>query len=200
MEDSISTEKLESILTNSYIDPAVASELALGALRYFKAQPPHQQTVNKSIKRAYTNLPLKVVVVGSSSSHPHCIVYLDLKRDECLYHLDKGAVKSQSFFVGEHQFSLSTNHHRDRYGSCWFGIQFYSSTRAFRIACEIASMVKPGEEFVRRIHGDYNMAKAGGSMATDWLTVFSSSGFYSTDSPYFISDYLHLRCDIKIKN
>lgn len=103
--------KLKKDLTCSDFDTEITSKIVLNAL-FFKAEVPFQQHLlmaedaNSSyhhyMERAYQYRPVKVIEFDSP--HQHCIVYLDLKREECANLFPSGVVYSQASHLGGQGF------------------------------------------------------------------------------------------------
>ncbi|XP_047309850.1 BTB/POZ domain-containing protein POB1-like [Impatiens glandulifera] len=87
----MSCRKLRNSLTCVDIDSWVSHKLVHNAL-FFKAGPPYKQRAlstiaNFSVERRYNYHLAKMVEF--KSPNPRCIVYLDLKWEECAYLLSK---------------------------------------------------------------------------------------------------------------
>ncbi|KAF3962907.1 hypothetical protein CMV_012639 [Castanea mollissima] len=82
--------KLRKVLTCNDFDPELTSKVVLEAL-FFKAEPPYRQRslaadeastrYHRFVERAYKYRPVKVVEF--ELPRQQCVVYLDLKREEC---------------------------------------------------------------------------------------------------------------------
>ncbi|KAJ6809020.1 BTB/POZ domain-containing protein POB1-like [Iris pallida] len=90
--------KLRKVLTCNDLDNEISTKAVLEAL-FFKAETPHRQRALASeesavsrrfVERAYKYRPVKVVEF--ELPHPQCIVYLDLKREECANLFPSGRV------------------------------------------------------------------------------------------------------------
>ena len=91
--------KLKKVLTCNDFDHEIASKLVLEAL-FFKAEAPHRQRVlaaeesatlnRRFVERAYKYRPVKVVEF--ELPRQQCVVYLDLKREECANLFPSGRV------------------------------------------------------------------------------------------------------------
>ncbi|KAK8971257.1 BTB/POZ domain-containing protein POB1 [Platanthera guangdongensis] len=156
--------KLRKVLACNDIDHEIASKAVMDAL-FFKAETPHRQrvlTVDESInrrfvERAYKYRPVKVVEFDMP--HPQCIVYLDLRRDECANLFPSGRVYSQAFHLGGQGFFLSAHCNMDQQSSfhcfgLFLGMQEKGSV-SFTVDYEFAARTKPAGEFVSKYKGYY---------------------------------------------
>uniref|UniRef100_A0A6V7QVN4 BTB domain-containing protein n=1 Tax=Ananas comosus var. bracteatus TaxID=296719 RepID=A0A6V7QVN4_ANACO len=207
--------KLRKVLINTDLDHEVASKSVLEAL-FFKAEPPHRQKTlaaardessnnnsnsNRSyIERAYKYRPVKVVEF--ESPHSQCIVFLDLKREECAGLYPSGRVYSQAFHLGGQGFFLSAHCNVDQQGSwhcfgLFLGMQEKGSV-SFTVDYEFAARARPSGELVSKYKGSYTFT---GGKAVGYRNLFGIpwTSFVATDSPYFINGVLHLRAELTIK-
>ncbi|PHU16400.1 BTB/POZ domain-containing protein POB1 [Capsicum chinense] len=103
----MSCRKLRKILTCNDFEHEFASKLVVEAL-FYKAEVPHRQQTqaaeesalmsHRFVDRAYKCRPFKVVEFELPQQQ--CIVYLDLKRDECDNLFPSGRVYSRAFHLG----------------------------------------------------------------------------------------------------
>ncbi|PIN13280.1 hypothetical protein CDL12_14101 [Handroanthus impetiginosus] len=201
--------KLKKILTCIDIDPELASKVVLDAL-FFKAEAPYRQrtlvaeepnaTFRRFVERAYKYRPVKVVEF--ELPRQQCIVYLDLKREECAQLHPSGRVYSQAFHLGGQGFFLSGHCNMDQQSSfhcfgLFLGMQEKGSV-AFTVDYEFASRTKPSEDFVSKYKGNYTFT---GGKAVGYRNLFGVpwTAFIADDSPYFINGILHLRAELTIK-
>uniref|UniRef100_A0A2P2L958 Atpob1 n=2 Tax=Rhizophora mucronata TaxID=61149 RepID=A0A2P2L958_RHIMU len=200
--------KLKKVLTCSDFDHDVSSKLVLEAL-FFKAEAPHRQrtlaaeeaaTLNRRfVERAYKYRPVKVVEF--ELPRQQCVVYLDLKREECANLFPSGRVYSQAFYLGGQGFFLSAHCNMDQQSSfhcfgLFLGMQEKGSV-CFAVDYEFASRVKPTEEFVSKYKGNYKFT---GGKAVGYRNLFAIpwTSFMAEDSLYFINGVLHLRAELTI--
>ncbi|KAG8382173.1 hypothetical protein BUALT_Bualt05G0049200 [Buddleja alternifolia] len=201
--------KLKKVLTCSDIDPEIASKVVLDAL-FFKAEAPYRQrslvaedanaSFRRFVERAYKYRPVKVVEF--ELPRQQCIVYLDLKREECVNLFPSGRVYSQAFHLGGQGFFLSGHCNMDQQSSfhcfgLFLGMQEKGSV-SFTVDYEFASRVKPSEDFVSKYRGNYTFT---GGKAVGYRNLFGVpwTAFIADDSPYFINGILHLRAELTIK-
>ncbi|KAL0371884.1 UNVERIFIED_CONTAM: BTB/POZ domain-containing protein POB1 [Sesamum calycinum] len=201
--------KLKKVLTCSDIEPELASKVVLDAL-FFKAEAPYRQrslvaeeanaSFRRFVERAYKYRPVKVVEF--ESPRQQCIVYLDLKREECAQLFPAGRVYSQAFHLGGQGFFLSGHCNMDQQSSfhcfgLFLGMQEKGSV-AFTVDYEFASRTKPSEDFVSKYKGNYTFT---GGKAVGYRNLFGVpwTAFIADDSPYFINGILHLRAELTIK-
>ncbi|TYJ21102.1 hypothetical protein E1A91_A08G041500v1 [Gossypium mustelinum] len=201
--------KLKKVLTCNDFDQDVASKLVLEAL-FYKADAPYRQrslaaeesaTSNRRfIERAYKYRPVKVVEF--ELPHQQCVVYLDLKREECVNLFPSGRVYSQAFHLGGQGFFLSAHCNMDQQSSfhclgLFLGMQEKGSA-SFAVDYEFAARLKPTEEFVCKYKGNYTFT---GGKAVGYRNLFAVpwTSFVAEDSIYFINGILHLRAELTIR-
>ncbi|KAL8503529.1 hypothetical protein ACS0TY_022313 [Phlomoides rotata] len=206
----MSCRKLKKVLTCSEIDPDLASKVVLDAL-FFKAEVPHRHhslpteeandSFRRFVERSYKYRPVKVVVF--ESPRQQCVVYLDLKREECAQLFPSGRIYSQAFHLGGQGFFLSGHcNNGDQAGgyNCFglfLGMQEKGSV-AFTVDYEFAARIKPSEEFVSKYKAKYVFT---GGKAVGYRNLFSTpwAAFIAEDSPFFINGVLHLRAELTMK-
>lgn len=202
----MSSRKLRKVLTCFDFEHELASRLVLEAL-FFKAEPAHRQrqlaleeTMHKRYcERAYKYRPVKVVDFDTSCQ---CLVYLDLKIDECRALYPQGRVYSQAFHLGGQGFFLSAHCNLDQQGQCkcfglFLGMQEKGSV-SFAVDYEFAARMKPTWEFTPKSKGSYLFT---GGKAVGYRNLFGMQwqDFIADDSPYFRDSVVHLRAELTIK-
>lgn len=206
----MSCRKLRKVLTCNDFEHEFSSKLVLEAL-FFKAEAPHRQRTQAAeesasssrrfVERAYKYRPVKVVEF--ELPRQQCIVYLDLKRDECANLFPSGRVYSQAFHLGGQGFFLSAHCNMDQQSSfhcfgLFLGMQEKGSV-TFAVDYEFAARTKPVEEYVSKYKGNYTFT---GGKAVGYRNLFAIPwpSFIAEDSPYFINGMLHLRAELTIRN
>ncbi|XP_048421061.1 BTB/POZ domain-containing protein POB1-like [Pyrus x bretschneideri] len=202
--------KLKKVLTCNDFDHEAASKLVLESL-FFKAEAPHRQrilaaeesaTLNRRfVERAYKYRPVKVVEFDLPRQQ--CVVYLDLKREECANLFPSGRVYSQAFHLGGQGFFLSAHCNMDQQSSfhcfgLFLGMQEKGSV-SFAVDYEFAARSKPTEEFISKYKGNYTFT---GGKAVGYRNLFAIpwTSFMAEDSLFFINGVLHLRAELTIKH
>ncbi|KAI3818518.1 hypothetical protein L1987_12327 [Smallanthus sonchifolius] len=202
--------KLRKVMTCTDFDQDFAQKVVIEAL-FFKADAPHKQrtyisdensNINRRfIERAYKYWPVKVVEF--EHPRPQCVVYLDLKREECASLFPSGRVYSQAFHLGGQGFFLSAHCNMDQQSSfhcfgLFLGMQEKGSV-SFPVDYEFAARSKPGEEFVSKYKGTYIFT---GGKAVGYRNLFAIpwTSFIGEDSVYFINGVLHLRAELTIRH
>ncbi|KAJ6710371.1 BTB/POZ DOMAIN-CONTAINING PROTEIN POB1 ISOFORM X1 [Salix koriyanagi] len=202
--------KLKKVLTCTDFEHEAASKLVLEAL-FFKGEPPHRQrtlaaeessTLNRRfVERAYKYRPVKVVEF--ELPRQQCVVYLDLKREECVNLFPSGRVYSQAFHLGGQGFFLSAHCNMEQQSSfhcfgLFLGMQEKGSV-SFAVDYEFAARSKPTEELVSKYKGNYTFT---GGKAVGYRNLFAIpwTSFMAEDSPYFINGVLHLRAELTIRH
>ncbi|KAG9140628.1 hypothetical protein Leryth_006828 [Lithospermum erythrorhizon] len=204
----MSCRKLRKVLTCNDFNNELATKVVLEAL-FFKSEVPHRQRIQAAddatssrrfVERAYKYRPVKVLEF--ELPRPQCVVYLDLKKDECLSLFPSGRVYSQAFHLGGQGFFLSAHCNMDQQSSfhcfgLFLGMQEKGSV-SFAVDYEFAARSKPSEEFVTKYKGNYTFT---GGKAVGYRNLFGISwaSFMADDSQYFINDTLHLRAELTIK-
>ncbi|XP_052194282.1 BTB/POZ domain-containing protein POB1-like [Diospyros lotus] len=202
--------KLKKVLGCNELDHELASKVVLEAL-FFKAEAPHRQrtlaaeesatTNRRFIERAYKYRPVKVVEF--ELPRQQCVVYLDLKREECLNLFPSGRVYSQAFHLGGQGFFLSAHCNMDQQSSfhcfgLFLGMQEKGSV-TFAVDYEFAARSKPTEDFISKYKGNYTFT---GGKAVGYRNLFAIpwTSFVAADSLYFINGILHLRAELTIRH
>ncbi|KAL7121481.1 hypothetical protein ACP275_02G184700 [Erythranthe tilingii] len=201
--------KLKKVLTCNDFDGSFANKNVLEAL-FFKAESPHRQrtyatedstsTSRRFVERAYKYRPVRVVEF--EQPRKQCVVYLDLKRDECANLFPSGRVYSQAFHLGGQGFFLSAHCNMDQQSSfhcfgLFLGMQEKGSV-SFVVDYEFAARSKPTEDYISKYKGNYTFT---GGKAVGYRNLFSLqwTNFMAEDSLYFINGVLHLRAELTIK-
>lgn len=202
--------KLKKVLTCNDFDHDLASKVVLEAL-FFKAEAPHRQralaadespaTNRRFVERAYKYRPVKVVEF--ELPRQQCVVYLDLKREECVNLFPSGRVYSQAFHLGGQGFFLSAHCNMDQQSSfhcfgLFLGMQEKGSV-SFAVDYEFAARSKPTEEYMSKYKGNYTFT---GGKAVGYRNLFAIpwTSFMADDSLCFINGILHLRAELTIKH
>ncbi|XP_062090583.1 BTB/POZ domain-containing protein POB1-like [Humulus lupulus] len=211
--------KLKKVLSCNDFDHEAATKLVLEAL-FFKAEVPHRQRAMASedssslnrhyVERAYKYRPVKVVEF--ELPRQQCVVYLDLKREECANLYPSGRVYSQAFHLGGQGFFLSAHCNMDQQSSfhcfgLFLGMQEKGSV-TFAVDYEFAARTKQvqphppnnqTEDFLSKYKGNYTFT---GGKAVGYRNLFALpwTSFIADDSPFFINGVLHLRAELTIKH
>ncbi|CAA0838794.1 BTB/POZ domain-containing protein [Striga hermonthica] len=208
---SMTCRKLKKVLACSEIEPEVSSKLVLDAL-FFKTEAPYRQRalaahntgfqfpLHRFVERAYKYRPVKVVEFGAP--HHQCVVYLDLRRDECAKLFPSGRVYSQAFHLGGHGFFLSGHCDVDQNSSfhcfgLFLGMQGKRSS-GIKVDYDFSSRMRPTEEFVSKYKGNYTLT---GGKAVGFRNLFGVTwtAFLADESPYFVEGVLHLRVELTVR-
>ncbi|KAJ4954221.1 hypothetical protein NE237_031053 [Protea cynaroides] len=206
----MSCRKLKKVLICNDFDHGLASKAVLEAL-FFKAEAPHRQhslaaeesaaTNHRFMERAYKYRPVKVVEF--ELPRQQCVVYLDLKREECANLFPSSRVYSQAFHLGGQGFFLSAHCNMDQQSSfhcfgLFLGMQEKGSV-SLAVDYEFAARSKPKEEYVSKYKGNYTFT---GGKAVGYRNLFAIpwTSFMAEDSLYFINGILHLRAELTFKH
>lgn len=201
--------KLKKVLTCNDFDSELASKVVLEAL-FFKADAPYRQRslaaeeanshYRRFMERAYKYRPVKVVEF--ELPRQQCVVYLDLKKEECANLFPAGRVYSQAFHLGGQGFFLSAHCNMDQQSShhcfgLFLGMQEKGSV-SFAVDYEFAARSKPNEEFMSKYRGNYTFT---GGKAVGYRNLFGITwtAFMADDSAYFLNGNLHLRAELTIR-
>ncbi|KAG0490608.1 hypothetical protein HPP92_007471 [Vanilla planifolia] len=200
--------KLKKVLVCNDLDHDVSFKAVMDAL-FFKADTPHNVRMPATygfnsnswfIERGYRYRPVKVV--DFELPHLQCVVYLDLKREECANLFPSGRVYSQAFFLGGQGFFLSGHCNMDmQTGLHCFGLFLGMQEKgsvSFTVDYEFAARTKPTDEFVSKYKGFYTFT---GGKAVGYRNLFGIpwTSFLAEDSIYFLNGSLHLRAELTIK-
>ncbi|PSS04225.1 BTB/POZ domain-containing protein [Actinidia chinensis var. chinensis] len=200
--------KLKKVLTCNEFHPELASKVVLEAL-FFKTESPRQRSraveelnfsSRRFIERPYKYRPIKVMEF--ELPRRQCIVYLDLKREECAHLFPSGRLYSQAFHLGGQGFFLSAHCNIDQQTNLncfglFLGMQEKGSV-SFAVDYEFAARSKPTEEYMSKYKGNYTFT---GGKAVGYRNLFSLPwpAFMANDSLYFIKGILHLRAELTIR-
>lgn len=205
----LTCRKLRKVLTCNDFDHELASKFVLDAL-FFKAEVPHRQRIQAAeesasssrrfVERAYKYRPVKVVEF--ELPRQQCVVYLDLKREECANLFPSGRVYSQAFHLGGQGFFLSAHCNMDQQSSfhcfgLFLGMQEKGSV-TFAVDYEFSARLKPTEEYTSKYKGNYTFT---GGKAVGYRNLFGVpwTSFMAEDSQFFINGILHLRAELTMK-
>ncbi|XP_058742618.1 BTB/POZ domain-containing protein POB1-like [Vicia villosa] len=202
--------KLKMVQSCNEFEHEVTSKLVFDAL-YFKAQAPHRKrilaaestSINRFfIERSYKYRPIKIVEFEFPLQQ--CVVYLDLRREECANLFPSGQVCSQAFQLGGHRFFLSAHCSMDQqsFYHCfgfYFGMQEKDSAN-FSVEYEFAVRSRPTLEYISKYKG--NFIFTGGRAAVGYRNFLSTpwTSFMAEDNLFFINGVLHLRVEITMRN
>ncbi|KAK9749470.1 hypothetical protein RND81_02G128200 [Saponaria officinalis] len=201
--------KLRKALTCPDFDHEVSSKLVMEAL-FFKAEAPHRQRIlvseesastnQRFMERSYKYRPVKVVEF--ELPRQQCVVYLDLKQEECANLFPSGRVYSQAFHLGGQGFFLSAHCNMDQQSSfhcfgLFLGMQEKGSV-SFAVDYEFSARSMPTQDFQSKYKGNYTFM---GGKAVGYRNLFGIpwTSFMADDSLYFINGILHLRAELTIR-
>ncbi|KAE8720614.1 BTB/POZ domain-containing protein [Hibiscus syriacus] len=201
--------KLKKVLTCNDFDVETVSKVVLEAL-FFKAEASFRQRAITSeaanvsfshyVERAYKHRPVKIVEF--EQPWQQCIVYLDLKREECAHLFPAGKVYSQAFHLGGQGFFFSAQCNMDQQSSfhsfgLFLGMQERGSV-TFAVNYEFAARSKPTEDYVIKHKGYYKFM---GRKAVGYRNLFGIPWtlFMSDESNYFINGVLHIRAKLTLR-
>ncbi|GJR52843.1 BTB/POZ domain-containing protein POB1-like protein [Tanacetum coccineum] len=202
--------KLRKVMACNDFEHEFAQKVVVEAL-FFKAEAPHRQRTlvadenpnpnRRFVERAYKYRPVKVVEF--ELPRQQCVVYLDLKREECANLFPSGRVYSQAFHLGGQGFFLSAHCNMDQQSSfhcfgLFLGMQEKGSV-TFAVDYEFAARSKPTEEYISKYKGNYTFT---GGKAVGYRNLFATpwTSFMAEDSLYFINGILHLRAELTIRH
>lgn len=201
--------KLRKVMTCNDLDPKLSSKLVMEAL-FFKSEPPYRQKAllaeesstspHRYTERAYKYRPVKVIEF--ELPRQQCIVYFDLKKEECQNLFPSGRVYSQAFHLGGQGFFLSAHCNMDQQSSfhcfgLFLGMQ-EKGLASFSVDYEFSARQKPEEEFVVKYKGNYKFT---GGKAVGYRNLFGTPwpSFLADDSQFFINGALHIRAELTIR-
>ncbi|PON43849.1 Voltage dependent potassium channel [Parasponia andersonii] len=199
--------KLKNVICCNDLDPEFATKVVLEAL-FFKTQASHRQpsfaseaeNCHRFVARAYKYLPIKVMEF--KLPHQHCIVYLDLKREECANLFPDGWLYTQSFHLGGQALFLGARCNTDQKGSSFhFGLFLGMAEKrraTFEVEYEFSARSTENKEFQSRYRGTYIFT---GRKAVGCRDLFNThwTSFIADYSNHFINGILHIRAELSIK-
>ncbi|CAI9101192.1 OLC1v1038455C2 [Oldenlandia corymbosa var. corymbosa] len=201
--------KLRKVLTCSDFEHDLASKFVIEAL-FFKAEAPHRQRAlaaedsstssRRYVERSYKYRPVKVVEF--ELPRQQCVVYLDLKREECANLYPSARVYSQAFHLGGQGFFLSAHCNMDQQSSfhcfgLFLGMQEKGSV-TFAVDYEFSARLKPSEEYISKYKGNYTFT---GGKAVGYRNLFGVpwAAFMAEDNLFFINGTLHLKAELTMR-
>ncbi|KAI3910127.1 hypothetical protein MKW98_014512 [Papaver atlanticum] len=183
--------KLKKVLTCNDFVHDLMSKVVLEAL-FVKAEAAHTQrtlatelsaiTNRCFVERAYIYRPVKVVEF--ELPRQQFVVYLDLKRDECVRLFPSGQVDSQIFHCGGLGLFLSAHCNMDQQSSfhC-FGLT---------LGMQEKGSIKTSKEYVSKFKRNYTFT-ARMEVGSRNLFAIPWTNFMADDNIYFIKGMLHIR-------
>ncbi|KAK9051399.1 hypothetical protein SSX86_028026 [Deinandra increscens subsp. villosa] len=139
---------LTSILTMKEFDHEFAQKVITEATSFKAEVPQRQHTYVRDensirnhwfVERAYDYLPIKIVEF--EQPRPHCVVYLDLKRELCANLFPSGVVYFEEFSFGGQRFVLWARCNMDSFGFALFMRK--EESRSFVFEFVVAARSKP---------------------------------------------------------
>ncbi|CAI9279077.1 unnamed protein product [Lactuca saligna] len=185
-------KKLRKVMTHDDFDPKFAQEVVLEAL-FFKAES-KSPNKNSNPPRAYELRPVKVI--RFKLPRQQCIVYLDLKREECESLFPSGTIYTEVFRFGRKVFSLAVQCIMSQQSVRRFGLLLAMQEKGlgpFKVTYEFAARLKPNKEYSSINKGTHNFTS--GKAVGYWIPWNS---FICDRSNYFINGVLHLRAVITV--
>ncbi|XP_057456201.1 BTB/POZ domain-containing protein At2g46260-like [Lotus japonicus] len=207
-------QKLGKALTCIDFKHKEASKLVHKAL-FFKADAPYHErswvaewsaSLNHCcfVERAYKWRPVRIVEF--ELPRQQCVVYLDLKREECATLFPScGYVSSQTFHFGGQEFFLSAKCKIMDQQSPFYcfglflGMRKYSSV-SFDVDYEFAVRSRPTEEFVSKFKDKCTFTDATSVFGPVNLFAIPWTSFMAEESLFFINGVLHLRAELTIRH
>ncbi|KAG2295887.1 hypothetical protein Bca52824_042556 [Brassica carinata] len=184
-------------VSDSWFTPCALHPLPIHDAENSKAAEGSDSTNRRFIERAYKYRPVKVV---EFEPRPQCVVYLDLKREEC-----QGCFLRESLFSG---FSFGRSRllplahcNMDQQSSFYcFGLFLGMQEKgavSFGVDYEFAARQKPSQDYSSKYKGTYTFT---GGKAVGYRNLFAIpwTSFIAEDSQYFINGVLHLRAELTI--
>ncbi|CAI9279075.1 unnamed protein product [Lactuca saligna] len=194
-------KKLRKVMTCDDFDPKFAQKVVLEAL-FFKAESESETPdKNPNLPRAYKIRPVKVI--GFNLTRQQCIVYVDLKREECVSLVPSGTIYTEVFHLGGKGFILAARvMDQQNLGHC-FGLFLATQEKmlgSFAVDYEFGARSKPNEEYVSKYKGTYDFIGAR-SNAVGCKNLFGIpwNSFIAEESVYFINGVVHLRAQLTIR-
>ncbi|XP_057453234.1 BTB/POZ domain-containing protein At2g46260-like [Lotus japonicus] len=205
----MTNQKLKEVLTCD----CDFKQLVLEAL-IFKAKALHLQRQqllaaeelnhHRFVGRAYNYMYHPVKVVEFEFPLQQCVVYFNLKREECATLFPSGRLYSQTFHLGGQGFFLSAECNIDELEDdlcfgLFLGMQ-ENSSESLTVEYQFAARSKTMEDkFAFQQYGIFTFI--GGKVVGDKnLFIESWDSFIAEDSRFFINDVLYLRASLTIQH
>ncbi|CAK9173857.1 unnamed protein product [Ilex paraguariensis] len=140
-----------------------------------------RQCIVSSLCGACIQVPPKVVEFGLPRQQ--CVVYLDLKREQCAQLFPAGRVYSQAFNLGGQGFFLSAqcNMYQQSSYRCFglfLGMQDKKGSATFPVDYEFAARLEIGDQEKQFLIDEYIVPHCGGSRAWDLWVIGYVLGFH----------------------
>ncbi|KAK1378166.1 BACK domain-containing protein [Heracleum sosnowskyi] len=194
-------------LPSSVLHISVLQQLTASTKQFIAGRHDGDETIvntdHRFVERAYMYRPVQVVELVLP--HHHCVVYLDLKREECICLYPAGNISSEPFHLGRQGFFLSAycnNDRRNQYESQCFGLylgMLEKGSASFAVYYEFSYWSKEEGNYKAQRGKRSHTFTGGKSMGFSNLFGTTWAAFIADDSPYFINGILHLRTIVSIK-
>ncbi|XP_076920807.1 BTB/POZ domain-containing protein POB1-like [Bidens hawaiensis] len=195
---------LKNLLIRKEFDPESAQKVVTEALS-FKSKVPYKQHAyivdensnlsRRFVERVYKYRPIKMVEFQQPL--PHCVVYLELKRDLCVSLFPSGLVYSEAFDFGDQLFVLMGRHYMDNFELFLVMLEEADNQRLDNLAFDYEFSVRysmHAQEFVSEFKRSYKSA-AGKTVCLSLFTLLWTS-FIGEDSVYFVDDTYHFSVEL----
>ncbi|KAL4203753.1 hypothetical protein AMTRI_Chr01g129610 [Amborella trichopoda] len=194
---SMSTHKLRAVFECEDIDPSLASKLVA---RAFIVKAEEAELKHCVAECAYKLAPLKVKQLAESLAK--CLVFLDLRQEECAALFPTGYMKSQVFYLSGNAFYLRVQCNKnDESSSHSFGLYLGIGERLDTVFTQytFAYRLKPSRRFRTTGMLEYQFVK-GQTSEYGFANLFKTpwTSFIAGDSPHFLNGLLHLRAEVAI--
>ncbi|GLJ04755.1 hypothetical protein SUGI_0002680 [Cryptomeria japonica] len=203
----MTNRKLRKILSHRHNDFLSSLNLVSEAL-LFKTEPTHKRRNDapdgilrkRFCERSYTHKPIKVVEFDTP--HRECMVFWDIKREDCLTLFPNNWLTSQAFYLGGEPFRLTAHCGVDNHTHfpC-FGLWLMMENKdevILALEYEFAARSKPSSNFSVKLSG---MHRFGSKKMIGSSNLFGMPWkvFVSKSNPYFINNVLHMRSVLTMK-
>ncbi|KAL8167236.1 hypothetical protein V2J09_008735 [Rumex salicifolius] len=200
--------QLEEVLACPDFDHEQASKLVLEAF-ISKVEVPYGQHLHASKDyaistgrgrgrgRAYIRWLVKVVQLDFPQ--PRCVVYLNLRKDECADLFPSKQLYSQTFSIGRHSLFLMARCKKNERHVFGLFVGQSEGSETCKLDFKLAVMNKSSNDFETKLTVKNHTFEGEDWGALDLLRI-SWTDFVSDDSEYFINDILRLRVKITLNN
>ncbi|XP_011629410.1 BTB/POZ domain-containing protein At2g46260 [Amborella trichopoda] len=194
----MSTHKLKVAFECEDMDPSLTLKWVARAFIVKAEEAEHQHCGTEC---AYKRPPLKVIQLAAN--HAKCLVFLDLRREDCATLFPTGYMKSQLFYLNGYAFFLRVQCIKNKASSphsfgLFLGMEDVSDSVVTQYM--FASRSERNKEFRTIQMMEYTFDKGntrGYGLANLFNTPWTS--FIADDSPHFLNGLLHLRAEVIIK-
>ncbi|KAL8150756.1 hypothetical protein V2J09_020564 [Rumex salicifolius] len=198
-DQSKQEEAIEVVLGSDNLEVNLEDDLFNFILKWVRL---HYPSLKERRKILTNRLPLEklkeIEMVTLESAQPHCIVYFNIKKQDCAAMLPTKQIYTEAFCLGGRRFSLLAQHNTlntvDHFGL----FVEMTGSESCRLKFEISVMKEPSNKFQSQSTTDLTLTHT--SKALGNFQLFSWTDLMADGSEYFVDGILHLQAQLTIIN